>query len=259
METLKAFGAIAAEQLRLRTPPVAIKFLKQGEPVPDGMDRPAHDLGMPIRPCKAWNLVRQTGLSIAMLEEDFSTACPASLFIFGLTEPLPAWLEGDLAYGIYAGTREAAINMEKHVARVKVGEYRGLLLAPLAQTSFVPDLVMAYCNSKQAMQLVAASMWTSGEPLRFDMAGRGLCSDGLVQSLQTRRPVLAIPCGGDRTHGGTQDDELVFITPTAELEGIVEGLRAFARTHRTDRLGGESVLREKYNVMARELDARLGR
>jgi len=259
METLEAFGEIAREQLRLRTMPLAIKFLRQGESVPNGMGRPLQDLGTRIRPCKAWNLARQMGLSIAMLEDDFSVACPASLFIFGITEPVQAWLEGDLAYKIYAETRPAAVNMEKRILRVKVGEYKGMLLAPLEAASFVPDLVMAYCNSKQAMQLVSAAMWTSGEPLRFDMAARGLCSDGVVQPLQLQRPVLAIPCGGDRTHGGTQDDELVFTSPFGQLDGIVDGLRAFARTHRIDKLGGESVLREKYDAMAQVLDAQLGR
>lgn len=259
MEILDRFGEAAREQLRLKTPPVAIKFLEQGEPIPQDMGRPLRDLGVPIRPCKAWNLARQSGLAIAMLEDDFSTACPAGMFIFGILEPVKPWLDGDLAYGIYAESREAAVNMERNVSRLEVGRYQGILLAPLEMTRFVPDLVMTYCDSKQAMQLVSASMWTCGEPLRFDMAARGLCSDGVVQPFRVGRPVLAVPCGGDRTHGGTQDDELVFTAPLHQLEGILGGLQAFARTHGPGRLGGESELRKKYNAMAQILDHKLGR
>ena len=259
MEVLDRFGEAAREQLHLRTSPIAIKFLEPGEPIPQGMGRPLRDLGVRVRPCKAWNLVRQNGLSIAMLEDDFSTGCPASLFMFGIMEPVQPWLDGDLAYGIYAKSREAAVTMEKNVLRLEVGAYKGILLAPLERASFVPDLVMMYCNSQQAMRLVSAAMWTSGEPLRFDMAARGLCSDGVVQPFQIGRPVLAVPCGGDRAHGGTQDDELVFTAPLDALEGIVEGLRAFERTHSTGKLGEESELRKKYNAVAQILDRELGR
>ena len=68
---------------------------------------------------------------------------------------------------------------------------------------------MVYCDSREAMRLVTAASWTTGEPLRFSMAARGLCADGVAQPFLLGRPVLAVPCGGDRTHGGTQDDELV--------------------------------------------------
>lgn len=259
MELLDRFGKATAEQLHLRTPPIAFKFLAQGEPVPPDMGRPLRDLGTPIRPCKAWNLTRQSGLPIAMLAEDFTTACPASLFMFGIMEPVKPWLDGDLAYGIYAESREAAMNMEHNVARLEVGKYQGILLAPLTQVRFVPELVMTYCNSKQAMRLVSAAMWRDGEPLRFSMAARNLCADGVVQPFQIGSPVLALPCGGDRTHGGTQDDEVVFTAPLGALEGIIEGLDAFARTHGAARLGQESELRKKYNSLAKELDRELGR
>ena len=120
MKILREFGAIADEQLHLATFPIAIKFIKSGEDIPETAGRPARDLGEPIRPCSAYHLARHQGLPVAMLEEDFSTGCPAGIFIFGLFEPIKPWIEGDLAYEIYADSKEAAANMERNLFRLLV-------------------------------------------------------------------------------------------------------------------------------------------
>ena len=115
--------------------------------------------------------------------------------------------------------------MEKNLFRLDAGQYQGIALAPLGMADFIADLIMIYCDSRQAMRLVTAAAWTDGEPLRLTMAARGLCSDGVVQPFQIGRPVFAIPCGGERMHGATQDNEVVFTTTIDALEGIIKGLR----------------------------------
>ncbi len=259
MEILTEFNKLIDEQLHLATLPFAIKFISSEKELPDKIGRPARDLGEPIRPCTAFHLVRHQGHSVAMMEEDFSTACPAGLFIFGIAEPIKPWVEGDLAYEVYTGTREAAVNMESSIFRLETGKYKGIALAPLTRANFIPDLIMIYCNSKQAMRLVTAATYTDGKPLQFSMAARGLCSDGVVQPAQIKRPVVSIPCGGDRLFGVAQDNEMVFTTPVDRLEGIINGLRLFEKTHTVGHLGGETKLRERYNKLSKMLDDKLGR
>jgi uncharacterized protein (DUF169 family) len=239
--------------------PMAIKLLRPGEDVPTYMERPLRELGERIRPCVAWHFVRHEGLSVAMLADDFSTACPLSIFIFGIMKPIQPWIEGNLAYGTYTKSKEAAANMERHVFRLDVGKYAGIALSPLEKADFEPDLVMIYCNSRQAQRLVAATAWTNGDPLKIGMTARAVCSEGVIQPLQIGRPVLAIPCAGDRRHGGTQDDELVFTTPVKHLGGIIEGLEGANRSRRIINLRGESKLRKRYSKMAKTLDEELGR
>ena len=259
MQILKEFGRVIDEHLHLTNFPIAIKLLEEGKDIPRKMGRPMRDLGEPIRPCVAYHLVRHEGLSLAMLEEDFSTACPAGIFVFGICEPIKPWIEGDLAYEIYTDSREAAATMERSMFLLGVGKFKGIALAPLGKVDFIPDLIMIYCDSRQALRLVTAAAFTDGEPLRFSMAARGLCSDGVVQPFQIGRPVLSIPCGGDRSFGVTQDNEVVFTTPLDRLEGIIKGLRGFERSHKIEHLGGESELRKRYNEMAKILDEKLGR
>jgi uncharacterized protein (DUF169 family) len=259
MEILRRFTKVIDEQLHLTHSPIAIKFLERGKDIPEKTGRPMRDLGEPIRPCEGFHLVRHEGLSLTMLEEDFSTACPASIFIFGIFEPIEPWIEGDLAYEIYTDSREAAANMERNMFRLEVGKFEGIALAPLSEADFIPDLIMIYCDSRQALRLVTAAAFTDGEPLRFCMAARGLCSDGVVQPFQIGRPVVSIPCGGDRSFGVTQDNEVVFTTPIDGLDGVIKGLQAFERSHKIEHLGGESELRKRYNEMAKILDEKLGR
>ena len=259
MELISSFNKCINEQLGLTTLPIAVKLLEQGDSIPNEMGRPLRDLGEPITPCEGWNLTRRLNLPVAMLEEDFSTACPTGLFVFGILEPIRQWIEGDLAYGIYTSSREAAANMERNVFRLQVGKYKGVAFAPLEKEYFVPDLVMVYCNSKQAMLLITAVAWANGEALRVTIAARNLCSDGVVQSFQIGRPVVAIPCGGDREHGGTQDTEVVFTTPLDRLEGIINGLELSKESITVGNLGGKHKLRKRYDEMGIILDEKLGR
>ena len=223
------------------------------------MGRPKRDLGEPVRPCFGWHLARHQDLPVAMLEEDFASACPASLFIFGLLEPIPSWVEGALAYRIYTASKEAAATMEQHVPRLELNKFQGVVFAPLSKGSFTPDVIMVFCNSKDAGRLVAASAWMTGEPLQNSMAGRALCAEAIIQPFQTGKPVVAIPCGGDREFGRTQDDEIVFATPVGKVEEIIAGLKEFKRSHHVEKLGGKSEIRKKYNEMAGIVDKKLGR
>ena len=227
--------------------------------MPSGAGRPLQDIGKTIRPCVGWHLARHKGLSIAMLAGDFDTDCPTGLFVFGISEPTRSWLEGDLSYGAYAASREAAANMEKHVFRLEPGRYKGVVFAPLEKAGFTPDLVMIYSNGNDARRLALASAWETGEPLKVSIAGRNLCAESIAQLIGTGKPVLAIPCGGDRQHGDTQDDEVVFAAPVNRLTGIIEGLKEAEKAHHVESLGAQSWLRERYRKMAEELNEKLGR
>ena len=259
MDILKRFQKALDEHLSLRSSPIAIKLLEREEDIPPNMGRPRRDLGESIRPCVGWHLARHKEVPVAMLLDDFATTCPSGVFIFGLLEPIPSWLEGDLSYGIYTASREAAVNMEKHVFRLEVGKYIGVAFAPLGEADFTPDLIMIFCNSNDARHLVLASAWTNGEPVKTSIAARNLCSEAIIQPFLTGKPVLAIPCGGDRQHGATDDDEIVFTAPASKLEGIIEGLAEFEKSHSIEKLGEDTKLQKRYKEMAKTLDVKLGR
>lgn len=259
MDILKDFEKTVKEHLSLCSSPVAVKLLEREEDIPSGAGRPLRDTGETIRPCVGWHLARHRGFSIAMLADDFGTDCPTGLFVFGISEPTRSWLEGGLSYGIYTASTEAAANMERHVYRLEPGRYVGVAFAPLRQAPFAPDLIMIYSNGNDARRLALASAWETGEPLKVSIAGRNLCAESIAQLVCTGKPVFAIPCGGDRQHGGTQDDEVVFAAPVNRLAGIIEGLKGAEKAHHVKSLGAQSWLRKSYRKMAEELNEKLGR
>jgi uncharacterized protein (DUF169 family) len=259
LDILERFKDAVDEQLALRSSPIAIKLLKLGEEVPPKMGRPLRDLGVTIRPCEGWHFASHKRLSVTMLLEDFSTACPTGIFAFGLAEPIQPWFEGFLSNGFYAVSKEAAANMERQVFRLGAGKYRGVAFSPIEKADFTADLVMLYCNSKEAMRLVNASVWITGDPLKVSVAARNVCADAIVQPFQTGQPVLAIPCGGDRSHAGTDDNEIVFTAPVDKLEGVIEGLYKQGRANVVKKLGGQTKVGKQYSKMAKIMDKELGR
>jgi uroporphyrinogen decarboxylase len=52
-----------------------------------------------------------------------------------------------------------------------------------------------------------------------------VCADIIVTTLRTDQPQVILPCSGDRIFGQTQDHEMAFTIPWAQIEEILEGLR----------------------------------
>jgi len=259
MDVIQHFIEIGDEIISFSSPPLGVKFLAREEDVPPSAGRPVKDLGEPTRPCIAWHLARHDGLPIAMLKEDFTSKCPLSLFVFGVIKPIQQYLEGGMAIEAYAPTKEVAAKREKQLFLLEAGKYKGVVFAPLQKADFVPDIIFIHCNTRQLLMLTAAAPYRDGEALKPSMSGRAICSEGLVQPFLTGKPVVALPCGGDREHGRCQDHEMVFATPLNRLEGIIEGLEAFNRWTKKDRLGVLHGLGHRQVEWSKMLDPLLGR
>lgn len=229
METLKKFAEAVEKYVAPATSPVAVKLLKRKKEIPEKAKRPKRDFGQPIVPCQGSGLARRQGFCVAMLKEDFSLDCPTGMILFGIVKPPKWWLEGNLTYGMQAETREAAINLAKAYFRFEPGKYIGVLYCPTKEAKLDPDMVMVYCNSEQAMHLIGAARYEDGYPLTPHITASAVCSTSVVQTVQTGKCQLSIPCGGDRAHAFAKDAEIVFSAPFDRLDGISRGLKAIAR------------------------------
>jgi uncharacterized protein (DUF169 family) len=228
MSRLIRFAEAIDKYVGLSTYPVAVKLLKTEAGLPINVKRPHNDFGQPIIPCQGSGLARRKGYSIAMLENDFSIDCPVSLILFGIVKPPQYWLDGNHNYQTTAETREAAINQVDALFRFKHKEYRGVVFSPLRAASYNPDVILAYCNSMQALHLVRAARYEDGRPLTPHIMASAVCSTSVVQTVQTGRCQLSIPCGGDRSRAFAKDDELVFSIPYTKLDSMIKGLETIA-------------------------------
>jgi uncharacterized protein (DUF169 family) len=210
--------------VRPQTHPLFVRFLGEGEPIPERARRPSEAFGHGIATCQAIGIARRYGWSVAMLPEDFS--CALSYIALGMDEPPREWLEGHACLGMYAETLEAGAKMEEAVHRFEPSEFAGLVVAPIHRVNFEPHLFVQYGNPAQAMRLVQASLWKRGGRVTTTVSGRLDCADITVGTYKSGEPQVIVPCYGDRVFGGVDDDEVAFAAPAGMVDEIAEGLAA---------------------------------
>jgi uncharacterized protein (DUF169 family) len=90
-----------------------------------------------------------------------------------------------------------------------------------------PQGIIIYGNSAQMMRLIQAALWKEGGEFGLASSGdAGVCSRGIAQTLMTQKPILDIPCLGDRRFAATQDTELIFAFPAVMTSQMLEGIKA---------------------------------
>jgi len=214
------------ELLRLKTFPIGVKLLGSIGEI-EGIrevKRPREEVAI----CQLIGYARFYGWTIAGTTGD--NLCPVGAVVLGFVEPSKSFLSGDLFYGRYQATREAAKKMAQLIPRIQYGKYSAILAAPLEKIPLDPDLVVIYGNSAQMMRLIHGILWGEGGRLQFGMAGEAVCADTIAQPMITGEPQLSIPCYGDRRFAGTTDEELAMGIPYEMIDRVIEGLE---KTHKS--------------------------
>jgi uncharacterized protein (DUF169 family) len=231
MEELKKYHEYADElerRIRLKTYPVAVKFLQNESDIPEAAKRPLRDLGYHLTQCQAFYLTRCGGQTIALLKEDHW--CFEPVTGYGLAEPPQRFLEGHNRYPKDVATLEAGANYASEFPCLEVGKYVGVVAAPLGTTTFEPDMVMIYCDSVQLFLLLKGGEHKEGYNLKTAISSHAACVYALVPPMKTGGYQVAMPCGGDRYHAQASDEELIFTIPRDRLEDLLSGLRHVSTT-----------------------------
>ncbi|MDP2954001.1 MAG: DUF169 domain-containing protein, partial [Chloroflexota bacterium] len=105
-------------------------------------------------------------------------------------------------------------------------QYRYLLIAPIQNATFEPQVVAIYGNSAQVMRLVQARTYSTGKALTSTASGGADCAEIAVRTILADECQFILPCGGDRVFGLTQDHEMAFTIPASKVEITVQGLEA---------------------------------
>jgi uncharacterized protein (DUF169 family) len=218
-----ALNAEIEKHVRPQTFPVGIRMARAGEPLPEKVRSPSRDLGIKVAICQTFSIARRYGWALAVGRDDLS--CPLAKTAFGFEPVLPYYAEGNLACGMYTATPEAAEKTEADVPKFPFGEYERILIAPLGRATFEPHVVLVYGNSAQVMRLVAAALYRRGGRLQSSFSARLDCADAVIETMQTGRPQVILPCYGDRIYGQTEDGEMAFTIPWALADELADGLQ----------------------------------
>jgi len=227
---LQEFEKYFEEYVRPKYFPLAVKLLKSEEDIPKEAVRPKRDLENRLSLCQAYGISRRGGEVIAMLKEDMW--CPEAIICYGLVEPPSYFLKGFMHEKTDCFKNlETAKNYANSLPRFKVGEYIGVVSAPLMKATFSPDLIIAYCNPAQITKLVYSAAYKTGYGVSSSSLFGGACIRSVVPAMKTKEYQVTVPCGGDRIWGLTQDDELIFTIPSEKMEDLIEGLEGTAKRY----------------------------
>ncbi len=220
--TLRLLDEALGRYVRPDTVPLAIRMIRPGEALPEGVKVPSKSMGEKWIVCQAVGVARRYGWGIAVGKED--VICPISAIAFGFYKPNEEYLKGSAALGMYCKDEAAASNMEAQSWRFEPGTYEYLCVMPLNRATFEPHVVSMYGNSAQVLRLVHASLYKRGGRLVSSSGGRLVCAEMVIQTLTTNEPKVILPCNGDRVFGMAQDHEMAFAFPWTYAQEIIEGL-----------------------------------
>jgi uncharacterized protein (DUF169 family) len=233
MRSLNEYREAAAkihDGLRLYTMPVAVKYLKIGEPIPEGFTRPSA-LGQKWSLCQAFTHARRWGMNVAMTGED-NFCLPSSAAHRFIDVDLPDMVQSqvlnlwhkDLDAELSIGATYYGPLMEEG-NRKKLADHAAMLVAPLTKTEFVPDTVLLYGNPGQMTHVIQALGYEGRYITHSVFIGSGeSCIKGALLPLLTGKPEFVNPGQGDRAFSGTTEDEVAMGLPAELLFYVAEHL-----------------------------------
>jgi uncharacterized protein (DUF169 family) len=247
------YGKRIEEQIRPASYPMAVKMLRSLGEVPEGAERPKQDYGSCLSTCQCFSLTRKFGKTVAQLFEDMW--CPEPVIGFGLVEPPTYFFEGKTRYPDGVASLEAGANWARELPRFKVGEYVGIVSAPMKTANFEPDVAVIYCNSAQLLKLLLGVAYKNGRDITTVLGGHSACVYTVVPSLLKDECQVSVPCRGDRGYAGAQDDEMIFTAPKDKVEELAFGLEQRGTSNLPTRftMSPEYKLSTGYAEIARQM------
>jgi len=246
------------DNLRLKTLPLAVKFLKDKADFPEKTRQPSVVLGKRITICQGVTMARNYGWTVGLTREDL--ICVPAMIAFGFsgaTSPVETlgklFCEVNFSQDVESGVKET-----KSMIRLENDEYGAMVFAPLQKSLYDPDAVVVYGNPAQVMRLIQALVYKESQRISGNFGGKVECSEYLIAPFKTGLPRIVIPGMGDRIFSMTQDDEMVFSIPGRLLGGLIDGMKAAgkkigARYPVTPYQNFEPEFPQPYKVLAEEL------
>lgn len=223
--SFKDAAAFIRDDLRLKSFPVAVKFLKNNEDFPEKARRPSVAMGKKITICQGVTMARNYGWMVGLAKEDVNCVPAAIVFGFSESPDPPASLSRLFCEATFAGNEQLAAKEVSSMSRFGNGEITGILMAPAEKASFDPDTAIIYGNAAQVMRLAQAWSYITGERVPGDCGGKVECDEYLIAPYKKQSARIVIPGNGERIFAATQDDEMAFAAPMRLLPEIAKGLK----------------------------------
>ncbi|MDR3554140.1 MAG: DUF169 domain-containing protein [Syntrophobacteraceae bacterium] len=255
---MKDAAEFIRDDLRLKTFPVAVKFLKDKEEFPEKVRRPSVAMKKKVTICQGVTMARNYGWTVGLSREDVNCVPAAIVFGFSDAPDPPAALSKLFCGATFASNEELAAKEVSSMSRFENGEIGGIVMAPVARAGFSADTVLIYANPAQVMRLAQAWSFVTGERSESACGGKVECDEYLIAPYKTQSARIVIPGNGERIFAGTQDDEVTFAAPIRMLPELAKGLKEVgkaigARYPVTPYQNFQPEFPESYKVLGKEI------
>lgn len=216
LEINKKNGQILKEKLDLSELPVAIKFIKTEEDIPEGINK----INEKIRHCE---MVKKAAKGDKFYSTSEEQLCKGGSSAIGL-EVAPEKIQtGELYYNLGRfDSLETAKKVVDSLPRIKEESY-GIIYSPLEDAEFTPDSIILILNPIQGMKISQAIVYNSGKRIEANFAGiQSLCADAVAGPLTTGKPNATLGCDGSRAYANIQDDEVIYGIANKDISQVIK-------------------------------------
>lgn len=213
------------ERLDLETDIVALKFIKDFSEIPDQFIRPLRDLNRKMTTCMAIGEARREGKFIAITADD--TPCGPGAVVHGWTKGVSMlallksqedneWVKNKWSMNRGVLRRYKLGGLAAHYPFNRFLRHKGVLVAPLSKTPYIPDTCLIYGYPEQITH-VAHSLSFEGKYVpRAILAGHGeSCYAAGLVPLKSGMPNFVLLGMGDRALAGVRKYEVAMGMPVA--------------------------------------------
>jgi len=234
LESFRELGNDLYHRLHLPTYPVAIKFIKKEDEIPQKAIRPSAG-GQKWSLCQAFTYARRMGLHSAMTDDD-NFCVPSSASMGWIDVPMEKLFESQIQQGWHKARAAEQCRFDCVAQTLysgpegrerfkKTRQYVGFICSPLTSTIVIPDSVLVYGDGGHTSHLIQALCYDYTEPITstFDGFGESCFKGGLLPFI-TGKPQVVIPGMGDRAFSGTTVDEMAVGIPSPDLARVNDHL-----------------------------------
>ncbi len=213
------------DMLLLRYEPIAIKMIENEADIPASAINPKRNMGKHMCLCQAYALTRRNKKTIYMDKDSEWCWCP--MVCMGYVDSEPGTKSFDnLTRFIGIADKDAAKEFFAHFPRLPYGKYKGLVIAPLCNCSFEPDVVLIYANPAQTRMMIGGIKQKTGKLVDTQLDIIDSCAYDTVMPLLNGQYRVTFPDPGEYERALADEDEVILSVPKGHLEELVEGLSA---------------------------------
>ncbi|MBO7204798.1 MAG: DUF169 domain-containing protein, partial [Candidatus Methanomethylophilaceae archaeon] len=211
LEKNKELAEKLKKVINLRSEPVAVKLIKEGESYPDGYEVPEKQLSH----CQAVMTARNGGKFMLPLS---AQGCMVGAATLGMTEKPEKVKTGEFHFGI--GIHETVEATAEMIATVTDIDYKvdGEVVCPLKDADFEPDAVIFVDIPERIYWFEALHLRKKGGRLAYVTAPfQCACADITAFPIMKVQPNISLGCFGCRKKTDMKADELALGYPYKEL------------------------------------------